>query len=98
MHTNSAVISGGGIRSLATALGLGTTIKARAIQFIADSANSGIPTVGGANLASGNGFPVLKTAPLYLPYTAIWTDVYDFTQVFVDVASGDKLYALWENG
>lgn len=105
MVTKSAAITGGGLQSLATALGL-LTVRARAIQFIAKSDNSGQPLVGGPDLnpgdvspaTTGSGFPVLKTAPLYLPYVSVWTDMYDFAGIYVYCEPGDTLYVLYELG
>jgi hypothetical protein len=105
MVTKSAGIRGGGLQTLAAAIGL-PTVKARAVQFIADAGNSGIPLIGGANLnpgdasplGVGSGFPILKTAPLYLPYASVWTDLYDLSGIYVYVATGDVLYVLYEQG
>jgi hypothetical protein len=106
MVTKSGAVRGGGLQTLAAALGIGATVKARAVQLIADAANSGIPLIGGPTmnpgdaspLTAGTGFPILKTAALYLPYSSIWTEMYDFGEIYVYVATGDVLYVLWENG
>lgn len=105
MVTKSAGIRGGGLRKLSAAIGL-PGVKARACQFIADAANSGIPLIGGPDmnpgdaspLTAGTGFPILKTAPLYLPYTSIFSDLYEFDGMYVYVATGDVLYVLYEQG
>lgn len=107
MVTKSARIlnTGGGAITLGAALGL-TGVKARAVQLIGDSLNSGSPLIGGFGMTpgdespavAGTGFPIGKTAPLYLPYTAVWTDMYDFDHMYVFVNVGDILYILYEQG
>lgn len=105
MVTQSGAITGGGLQTLAAGLGL-PGVKARAIQFVAASANSGTPLVGGYNmnpgdaspLTAGNGFPVMKTAYLYLPYISLFSDMYQMDNMYVYVAPGDTLYVLFELG
>ncbi len=105
MTTKSAAIRGGGLQTLSAAIGLPGT-KARAVQLIADAANSGTPLIGGfgmnpgdaSPLTAGTGFPILKTAALYLPYVSIFSDIYEFDGIYVDVSQGDVLYVLWEQG
>lgn len=106
MVTKSArIASTGGVVSLSVAIGL-AGVKARAAQFIGDSLNSGSPLIGGFGMTtgdaspavSGTGFPIGKTSPTYLPYSSVWSDVYDFDQIYVFVAPGDILYVLYEQG
>ena len=105
MITKSAGIRGGGLQTLSAALGL-VGVKARAAQLIGDAANSGTPLIGGPGFNPGDaspatvgtGFPILKTAYLYLPYLSVWTDIYDFDHIWVYVAQGDVLYILYEQG
>lgn len=105
MVTKSAAIRGGGLQTLAAAIGL-PTAKARAVQLIAAVGNSGTPLIGGANMnpgdaspsTAGTGFPILATTPLYLPYASVWTDLYDFSGIYVYVNTGDVLYVLYEQG
>lgn len=106
MVTKSGAVRGGGLQTLAAALGLGSTVKARAVQLIAASNNSGTPLIGGPNMnpgdaspsTAGTGFPILATSPLYLPYSSVWTELYDFSQIYVYVNVGDVLYVLYELG
>ena len=105
MVTPSAAIRGGGLQKLSAALGK-PGVKAKAAQLIGDSANSGTALIGGPGmnpgdaspLTAGTGFPIMKTAYLYLPYLSIFTDVYDFDNIWVYVAQGDILYILYEQG
>lgn len=105
MVTISAAVNGGGLQALSAALNL-SGVKCRALQFVAASANSGTPLVGGHDmnpgdaspLTAGNGFPVMKTAYLYLPYISIFSDMYDMDHIYIYVAPGDTLYVLYEQG
>lgn len=105
MVTKSAAIRGGGLQKLSVAIGL-PGVKARAVQLIGDSLNSGSPLIGGSNLApgdespavAGNGFPIGKAAPTYLPYSSVWTDLYEFDNIYVFLNTGDILYVLYEQG
>ena len=106
MVTKSAAISGNSqVQTLSAAIGL-PGVKARAVQLIGNSTNSGTPLIGGfgmnpgdaSPLTAGNGFPISKTAYLHLPYSSVWTDLYDFDHIYVYVAQGDVLYVLYEQG
>ena len=102
MVTKSAIINGGGLQSLAAAIGK-PNVKARAVQLVASGAGA---LIGGADLDPGtlspvvpssNGFPIPQTNPLYLPYSAVWTDLYDFAGIFVYVPGGVEVSVLYEN-
>lgn len=99
MITKSFTISGAGVQSIGAALNV-TGVKAKAVQLVPASGNSNSCLLGGTEVTDAVGFPLpaTQTTPLYLPYASIWTDLYDFDNMYVYVASGDKLAILYEQG
>ena len=102
MTTKSANIAGGGKQTIGAAIGK-TGVRARAVQLNASGAGC---LIGGSEVDPGSaspvvaatGFPVPSTRELYLPYSAIWTDMYEFDQMYVYVPNGVTLDLLYEQG
>lgn len=71
------------------------TSKAKWVQLLADSANSGNVLVGGNDTSATVGFPLAAGSSQFLPSISDLFEFYQLSSLYFYAGNGDKLHVLY---